>query len=1071
MAAAQHLHRNPPRVRSGAYLRQVTGDKRKNMVKHAAVTIVSKNYLAYAQTLADSYKKHHPENDFLVILVDRADGYVSATLPHGNGEVVELANIAIPDLSRFIYRYSIMELNTAVKAFVLADLFRRRSYETLLYIDPDIYVFRPLTHVYEALQQASIVLIPHMRRPFYDDAVPSDVAILQSGTYNLGFIGLRNGSTSRELLEWWTTKLHTDCVVDIPRGLFVDQKWIDLVPGFFPDHRILYEPGYNAAYWNLHERAITHENGEWRADGRPLHFFHFSGYSPFAPEYLSKHQNRHRLSSAPTLKRLTDFYGRALLENGYDESSSWPYAFETLPNGVPVPLQLVAAVMQWAVRNKVPTPCPVKEPDAFCRFLMSRNVVPNRDNVVLLFHFLLRARGDVVGAFPNAVWDSDDPGFRDWINSSGMREYKFKELLAFENNEVPVNAVAEVFRRLHAPGLEEAEKTSRAIWGDSRSFDDLVAWLASHGARQMRIPRHYASLLKQAVPAVGRILNVYFLRADVQLQYPALWSDDQITQFVHWLNESRYELQLTPEEISLFAEFARASKPLIETMRFLYLHKGGKTKGSPNIYSVDQRRGEIGSMLSSAQARDFLYDSKAADPLDHYLDAFKVDGGPMREEFGSFSVDGLDHRRNFLFLKELEKRLAARRSTPCVANFAGYLTAPSGMGESARSMRRTLAQCEVAVREITLPHVRAEVVGIPSTPYLFGWPASGANVSITVANADSGELLKEFLPRSYWSDKNVGYWVWETEELPLTLKKSEALFDEIWVPSSYTAKAVARTVSRAVRVLPHTLDFIALERAARNRRQFGLPEDATLFGFMFDPESGMQRKNVEGLIRAFGAAFRGDDKSYLILKVNGRTEGLFDYEMVRARTEGERVLFFDRPLSRSQSYDFMASLDVYVSLHRCEGFGLTCAEAMALGLPVLASAYSGNLDFMRDDNAVLVPTRIIQTDRPYGPYPAGTRWGDPDLEAAAALLRSLLHKDQRQLLGERARSSVRQQLSVDAVAPVAGALLAALTGISEIGDPPARRADLQATCAVAPASPTQPAVIAGAAATAVTRVS
>src|ERR1700682_2217040 len=137
------------------------------MAKHAAVTIVSKNYLAYAQTLADSYKKHHPDHDFLVILVDRADGYSRGALPGSRAEVIELANIAIPDLSRFIYRYSIMELNTAVKPFVLADLFRRRRYETLLYIDPDIFVFRPLTHVYQALQAASIVLTPHMRRPYY----------------------------------------------------------------------------------------------------------------------------------------------------------------------------------------------------------------------------------------------------------------------------------------------------------------------------------------------------------------------------------------------------------------------------------------------------------------------------------------------------------------------------------------------------------------------------------------------------------------------------------------------------------------------------------------------------------------------------------------------------------------------------------------------------------------------------------------------------------------------------------------------------------------------------------------
>jgi glycosyltransferase involved in cell wall biosynthesis len=346
-----------------------------------------------------------------------------------------------------------------------------------------------------------------------------------------------------------------------------------------------------------------------------------------------------------------------------------------------------------------------------------------------------------------------------------------------------------------------------------------------------------------------------------------------------------------------------------------------------------------------------------------------------------------------------------------------------------------LAQCGIAVREMTLPHVRAEFDVIPSTPYLFGWPASSARVSITVANADSAPLLKEFLPRSYWAQKNVGYWAWETEELPLSLKRSEQLFDEIWTPSAYSAKAIARTVGCPVRVVPHTLDFAALRRAAANRRRFGLPETGTLFGFMFDPESGIQRKNVEGLIRVFCSALRQSDNCYLVLKVNGRTEGLFDYEMVRARTDSDRVLFYEEPLTRSQSYDFMASLDVYASLHRSEGFGLTCAEAMAMGLPVVASGYSGNMDFMREDNSLLVRTQIIETDRPYGPYPAGTLWAEPDEDGAASALRSLLDKEKRLAVGRRGKEAVESLLSAEAVGSITSTMLSAVTGIIDIRTP------------------------------------
>jgi glycosyltransferase involved in cell wall biosynthesis len=994
------------------------------MPKHAAITIVSKNYLAYARTLAESYLEHHPDHDFLVILVDRADGYVGARLDCG-AEIIEIANLALPDVSRFIYRYSIMELNTAVKPFALADLFRRRQYDTLLYLDPDIFVFRPLSHVQEALREASIVLTPHLRRPYFDDAMPSDLAILQSGTYNLGFIGLKRGETAQRFLEWWTTKLHKDCTVDIPKGLFVDQKWVDMVPGFTPDHRILYEPGYNAAYWNLHERPLAQQDGQWRVGGQPLHFFHFSGYSPFAPQQLSKHQNRHRLSAMPLLRRLTDFYGGKLLDNGYADSSAWPYAFETLPNGVRLPLMLVNAAMQWAIRERVPTPCPVREPEDFCRFLMSRGLIPRRPKVVLLLHFLLRARPDVAAAFPNAQNDSSDRGLRDWVSSGGMRELRIeKDLLAFEDKEAVLDQVADLYRRL-CDGRPDNQARLRAAWADARSLQSLVAWLESPAARHEKVTRAHAAAFKAALPGVARIVNIYFLRGDVHGHYPVLWTDQQVDDLVGWLQDHRFEVEVTPEEISLFAEFVKSNRTLVEAMRFLYLHRGDERKTSAMMYSIDKRRREIGCALSAAQVAELLYEGKAAQAADHFLDAFPGER-PAAGELDRFTVEALDQRRNFLFLRDAAAQIESRPA--CVVNFAGYLTAPSGMGESARSMRRTLAATDLAVRETTLPHVRAQCPAAPTEPYFFGWPATGADLSITVANADAMRAARDFLPGSFHGRRQVAYWVWETEELPPFLGAAARGFDEIWTPSSYSAAAIGRSVGCPVRVLPHALDLDALDAAQAQRARFGLPESGVLIGFLFDPDSGVERKNVEALIRAFDEAFRKDDQCYLVVKVNGRTQGRFDYEMLRARTDSERVLFFEEPLTRAACNDFMASLDAYASLHRAEGFGLTCAEAMALGLPVVASAYSGNLDFMTPDNALLVGARVIETERPYGPYPAGTRWGDPDPAEAAAALRSLRDAELRRDLGRRGRESVRRQLAAEAVAGTARALALTLAG-------------------------------------------
>jgi glycosyltransferase involved in cell wall biosynthesis len=996
------------------------------MSEHAAVTIVSKNYLSYAEALGESFKKNHPEHDFLIILVDRADGYVGSTLPCG-AEVIEIANIAIPDLSRFIYRYSIMELNTAVKPFVLADLFARRRYKTLLYIDPDILIFRPLTHVYEALNNASIVLTPHTRRPYYDQWFPGDLAILQSGTYNLGFIGLRNGDSADKMLKWWMSKLHKDCIVDIPNGLFVDQKWIDLVPGFYPDHKILHSPGYNAAYWNLHERPITRTGDEWLVDGEPLSFFHFSGYIPFAPRNLSKHQNRHNLASMPALQSLTDFYAHVLLKHGYEDSSIWPYAFETLPNGVRIPLALVRAVMQWVIRTKVATPCPVEEPDAFCSFLMSRRVVPNKPKVILLFHFLLQGRSDVSSAYPNAVHNSDDEGFRKWVASSGTKEYVLNDLLEFEDKKEVTDYVKDLFERLRSSDSEDVGNRRRAMWATGQGIIDFAKWISDHGSKTLRVSRKHGEMLLKAVPGIGRILNIYFLRGDLQVRFPILWHDHTIEEFAFWLEEHRYELVLDLEEISLFVEFAKASKNLFDIMRFLYLHKGIRTKATPNIYSVDTRRYEIESVLGTRELVKFLFDSEYIDPFDHFLEASR-DSKMERYDFRNHSIEGLDQRQNFQFIKKLEARIASRQQTTCHVNFAGYGLARSGMGESARSMRRTLHKSGANATEVFLPHMRAEVTTIPTNPHLFGWPRSGANVSITVANADAAESASVFLPRSFWADKNVGYWVWETEELPTQFKKSEELFDEIWSPSRYSADAIRRTIETPVRVVPHALDFEAIDRATADRRHFRLPESGLLFGFMFEPESGIERKNVSALVRAFESAFRRDDNCYLVLKVNGRTEGILEYEMLRAKTTNDRILFFDNSFSRNQTFDFMRSLDVYVSLHRAEGFGLTCAEAMAAGLPVIASNYSGNLEFMNEESALLINTGVICTDRPYGAYPAGTRWGDPDIAHTETAMRALLEPSRRLEVGMAGRAAVRTLLNAQTVGATARTLISNLLG-------------------------------------------
>jgi glycosyltransferase involved in cell wall biosynthesis len=301
----------------------------------AVCTIISKNYLAQARTLAESLERESPGVRLFVLVVDRIENrFERSREPF---EVVELDELAIPRWQRLCFRYSVLELCTAVKPTWLRYLLERRGISRLAYLDPDILVLDTLGPLAELLSRASVILTPHLTEPLpLDGQTPTEINILQAGTYNLGFIALRAGATATRLLTWWEERLATACRVDVEHGLFVDQKWIDLVPGYFEDVLVLREPGYNVAYWNLSQRVLTQRDGRWLSNGEPCYFFHFSGYDPRRPQMLSTHQDRLEPVHLREATALFDAYRERLLANGFEESIQWPYSFDAFDNGFPI---------------------------------------------------------------------------------------------------------------------------------------------------------------------------------------------------------------------------------------------------------------------------------------------------------------------------------------------------------------------------------------------------------------------------------------------------------------------------------------------------------------------------------------------------------------------------------------------------------------------------------------------------------------------------------------------------------------------------------------------------------------
>jgi len=166
---------------------------------------------------------------------------------------------------------------------------------------------------------------------------PSELDILRAGTYNCGFVGVRRCEEALAFVEWWKRRLYDYCVVDLPRGLFLDQRWIDLAPSFISRVGVIRDPSFNVAYWNLSQREISFSNGRFLVNGRPLGFYHFSGFDPERIESLTQHQPGFRLSEHPALERLAEEYRGLLFAHGHDQCRSWPYAYGRFDNGIEIP--------------------------------------------------------------------------------------------------------------------------------------------------------------------------------------------------------------------------------------------------------------------------------------------------------------------------------------------------------------------------------------------------------------------------------------------------------------------------------------------------------------------------------------------------------------------------------------------------------------------------------------------------------------------------------------------------------------------------------------------------------------
>ena len=388
-------------------------------LSRAACTIASPNYLHFARTLAASFIAQHPGDRFFVLIVaDLEDPAPFAVDP--SFTPLMLGEIGLRDLRVEAMKFDILELNTNVKPTLMKHLLAKYQIDSLVYMDPDIFVYAPLQPAFEPLDAgATAVITPHMTTPVFDGKSPAEQDLLYNGTYNLGFIAVRNNAEGLRLLDWWEQRCLALGYSEGRTGLFVDQKWINLVPGFFEGIHISRDAGLNMAYWNLHERKLVEVRSGYSVESPagarvPLRFFHFSGADLTDPTVLSRHTNRFTLAGRPDLQSLFADYTRTAQSNHLPTAEALPYGFDRLSDGTALnrlARRLFAAHAEHFTGAEGCSPDPFDARGAFAAFARAQGLVKGKvtpakatwhqfksyDRRVLAVHRLLRWTLRVLG--------------------------------------------------------------------------------------------------------------------------------------------------------------------------------------------------------------------------------------------------------------------------------------------------------------------------------------------------------------------------------------------------------------------------------------------------------------------------------------------------------------------------------------------------------------------------------------------------------------------------------------------------------------------------------------------------
>jgi glycosyltransferase involved in cell wall biosynthesis len=375
----------------------------------------------------------------------------------------------------------------------------------------------------------------------------------------------------------------------------------------------------------------------------------------------------------------------------------------------------------------------------------------------------------------------------------------------------------------------------------------------------------------------------------------------------------------------------------------------------------------------------------------------------------------------------------------------GAWEATSGIAEYGR---RTVAALVAAGVDVTLTNI-ANGAGVDRSrlsPLLAALPRDiKSPISISFLNINEQFFANDSDLRPVRSSYVVAMWHWEVPSVPVVMRREIDRVDEIWVSSIYSQRSLSRYTDKPIIVVPSVIE--PKNSREFERKHFGIPEDAGVtYLFTFDAHSTFARKNPFAVIEAFRQAFTEAEMGHgatLVVKAIHLDSYPDARERLRREVLAVKGVLLEHDMSGDEVAGLLQSADVYVSLHRSEGFGLGMAEAMYFGTPVIATAHSGNMDYMNSFNSCPVgyQSSVISSEvLAYNPrmsevYEYGNVWADPNVEDAAAWMRWLYEDESRRVrIGLLAASMVAKRYSLKAVGEVLRERLEIISSSSNHGE-------------------------------------